>query len=96
MVTVLYNPRSKTRLHHLPDALAIFAEHRPPETPVAVVTDAERPDQDVTRATIADFDPAVVNMWSLVVIGSSTTRYQPAGVGGTAMVTPRDYHWMAR
>ena len=96
MVTVLYNPRSKTRLHHLPDALAIFAGHRPPETPVAVVTDAERPDQSVTLSTIADFDPEVVDMWSLVVIGSSTTRYLPAGVGGTAMVTPRDYHWMVR
>ncbi len=96
MVTVLYNPRSKTRLHHLPDALAIFAEHRPPETPVAVVTDAERPDQSVTLSTITHFDPEVVDMWSLVVIGSSTTRYLPAGVGGTAMVTPRDYHWMSR
>ena len=96
LVTVLYNPRSRTRLHHLPDALAIFAAHRPPGTPVAVVEEADRPDQKVTLATLADFDPDVVNMNSLVVVGSSTTRYLPAGTGGTAMVTPRDYHWMDR
>ena len=43
---------------------------------------------------VADFDPDVVNMNSLVVVGSSTTRYLPAGEGRTVMVTPRDYHWM--
>jgi cobalt-precorrin 5A hydrolase/precorrin-3B C17-methyltransferase len=96
LVTVLYNPRSRTRLHHLPDAVAIFAAHRPGTTPIAVVEEADRPDQRVTLSTIAEFDPSVVNMNSLVVIGSSTTRYLPAGVGGTAMVTPRDYHWMNR
>lgn len=96
LVTVLYNPRSRTRLHHLPDALAIFAEHRPPATPVAVVEEADRPDQKVTLSTIGAFDPAVVNMNSLVVVGSSTTRYLPAGTGRTVMVTPRDYHWMSQ
>ena len=95
LVTVLYNPRSRTRLHHLPDALAIFAEHRPTATPVAVVEEADRPDQKVTLSTIGDFDPSVVNMNSLVVVGSSTTRYLPAGTGRTVMVTPRDYHWMS-
>lgn len=96
LVTVLYNPRSRTRLHHLPDALAIFAEHRPASTPVAVVEEADRPDQVVTLSTLGEFDPAVVNMNSLVVVGSSTTCYLPAGTGRTVMVTPRDYHWMNR
>ena len=96
LVTVLYNPRSRTRLMHLPRALEIFAEHRPAATPVAVVEEACRPDQQVTTATLADFDPAWVNMNSLVVIGSSTTRYLPTGRGETVMVTPRDYRWMDR
>lgn len=96
LVTVLYNPRSRTRLHHLPDALAIFAQHRPLSTPVAVVEEADRPDQAVTLATLRDFNPEVVNMNSLVIVGSSTTRYLPAGDGRTVMVTPRDYHWMPK
>ena len=96
LVTVLYNPRSRTRLMHLPRALQIFAAHRPATTPVAVVEEACRPDQKVTTATLADFDADWVNMNSLVVIGSSTTTYLPAPAGATYMVTPRDYHWMKR
>ncbi len=96
LVTVLYNPRSRTRLHHLPDAIEMLAQHRPPTTPVAVVHEADRPDQRVTLATIGDFDPETVDMNCLVVIGSSTTRYLPAGMERTVMVTPRDYHWMRR
>ncbi|MFT3970722.1 MAG: precorrin-3B C(17)-methyltransferase [Micropruina sp.] len=96
LVTVLYNPRSRTRLMHLPRALEIFAEHRPTTTPVAVVEEACRPGQKISCATLADFDPARVNMNSLVVIGSSTTRYLPTGRGETVMVTPRDYRWMDR
>ena len=96
LVTVLYNPRSRTRLMHLPRALEIFAGHRPTTTPVAVVEEACRPGQKISCATLADFDPAWVNMNSLVVIGSSTTRYLPTGRGETVMVTPRDYRWMDR
>ena len=95
LVVVLYNPRSRTRRHHLPAALAVLAEHRPADTPVTVVEEAERPDQAVTLSTLAEFDPAIVNMNSLVVVGSSTTRYVNGG-GRTLLVTPRDYHWMNR
>ncbi len=94
LVTVLYNPRSRTRTAHLPRALEIMAGHRPPTTPVAVVRQAERRQQSVTMATLDTFDPAVVDMSSLVVIGSSATRYVRSGGGEQRMVTPRDYHWM--
>ncbi len=94
LVTVLYNPRSRTRTAHLPRALEIMTGHRPPGTPVAVVRQACRRQQSVTMATLADFDPEVVDMNSLVVIGSSSTRYVPSGGGEPRMVTPRDYHWM--
>lgn len=94
LVTVLYNPRSRTRTAHLPRALEIMAAHRPRGTPVAVVRQACRRQQSVTMATLATFDPEVVDMNSLVVIGSSSTRYVPSGGGEPRMVTPRDYHWM--
>lgn len=94
LVTVLYNPRSRTRTRHLPRALEIMTDHRPPSTPVAVVRQACRRQQSVTMATLETFDPQVVDMNSLVVIGSSSTRYVPSGGGEPRMVTPRDYHWM--
>ncbi|MBK8437849.1 MAG: precorrin-3B C(17)-methyltransferase [Austwickia sp.] len=94
LVTVLYNPRSRTRRAHLPRALEIMTEHRPPDTPVAVVRQACRRQQSVVTATLATFDPEGVDMYSLVVIGSSSTRYVRSGGGETRMVTPRDYQWM--
>ncbi|MBK8460250.1 MAG: precorrin-3B C(17)-methyltransferase [Micropruina sp.] len=94
-VTTLYNPRSHKRVEHLPRALALLGEHRPPTTPVAVVRNAERPDQWVRIATLATFDVEWVDMNSLVVVGSSTTRVLPSGLGRQVMVTPRDYRWLA-
>ncbi len=82
----LYNPRSKRRIVQLDRALEILAAHRPSTTPAAIVTDAGRPAQRVVRTTLADFDPEQVDMLSLVVVGSSTTRWQ-----GDRMVTPRGY-----
>ncbi|MFD0867247.1 precorrin-3B C(17)-methyltransferase, partial [Tessaracoccus lubricantis] len=95
-VTVLYNPRSRKRVRHLPLALEILGEHRPPETPVAVVQQAERPRQKVIMSTLAEFRPEWVDMNSLVVVGSSSTKYVTSGGGRQLMVTPRDYTWMER
>lgn len=93
-VTVLYNPRSRKRLRHLPRALEILGEHRPPSTPVAVVQQAERRRQRVIMSTLSEFQPEWVDMNSLVVVGSSTTKYVTSGGGRRLIVTPRDYQWM--
>lgn len=87
-VLLCYNPRSVKRDWQLGRALELLAEHRPPTTPIGVVRNASRPDQSAILTTLADFDPAVVDMYSLVVIGASQTRI----VGGR-MVTPRGYRW---
>lgn len=94
MVVALYNPRSRTRVEHLPRALQILGEHRPAATPIAVVRDATRPEESYRVATLADFDPEWVDMHSIVIVGSSSTRMVPTGVGAEVMVTPRDYTWM--
>ncbi len=86
MAVSLYNPRSKRRVTQLERALAILGAHRPPDTPAAIVTDVGRPGQRVITTTLAKLDPADVDMLSLVVVGSSTTRY-----AGDRMVTPRGY-----
>jgi cobalt-precorrin 5A hydrolase / precorrin-3B C17-methyltransferase len=87
-VLLCYNPRSAKRDWQLGRALELLAEHRPPTTPVGVVRNASRADQSSILTTLADFDPAVVDMYSLVVVGASQTRI----VGGR-MVTPRGYRW---
>jgi cobalt-precorrin 5A hydrolase/precorrin-3B C17-methyltransferase len=82
----LYNPRSKRRTTQLEEALRILAAHRPPGTPAAILTDVGRPAQRVIRTTLDALDPDQVDMLSLVIVGSSTTRWS-----GHRMVTPRGY-----
>ena len=87
-VVLCYNPRSAKRDWQLGRALELLAEHRPPTTPIGLVRNATRPDQSAVLTTLADFDTELVDMYSLVVIGSSQTRI----VSGR-MVTPRGYRW---
>ncbi|MEO3774755.1 precorrin-3B C(17)-methyltransferase [Micromonospora sp. B9E7] len=87
-VTVFYNPRSRARDWQLGKALGILAAHRPPDTPVGVVRNASRPGERLHLATLTTLDPAVVDMYSVVVVGNSDTRL----VAGR-MVTPRGYRW---
>ena len=85
-VVSLYNPRSGRRVTQLPRALEILAGARSPDTPAAVVTEAGRPEQEVVRTTLAGVDAGQVGMLSVVVVGSTQTRW----IGGR-MVTPRGY-----
>jgi cobalt-precorrin 5A hydrolase/precorrin-3B C17-methyltransferase len=82
----LYNPRSRRRTWQLEEARAILLAHRAPETPVALVADAHRPDQRVELATLGGFDTSGVGMTTTIIVGSSHTRL----VEGR-MVTPRGY-----
>jgi cobalt-precorrin 5A hydrolase/precorrin-3B C17-methyltransferase len=88
LVTCFYNPASRKRDWQLRRALELLAARRPPGTPVGWVRDASRTGQAASISTLAEFDPMVVDMHTLVVVGSSRTRIQ-AG----RMVTPRDYTW---
>jgi cobalt-precorrin 5A hydrolase / precorrin-3B C17-methyltransferase len=87
-VVAFYNPRSKERDWQLGAALEILAGHRDPGTPVGVVHDAFRPGQRVVVTTLAEIDPAVADMSSVVIAGSASTQL----IAGR-MVTPRGYRW---
>jgi cobalt-precorrin 5A hydrolase/precorrin-3B C17-methyltransferase len=89
LAVALYNPRSGRRTWQLGRALEILTASRPTTCPVAVVTDVGRPGQRVLRSSLGELgDDAIgaVDMLSLVMIGSSTTRWI-----GDRMVTPRGY-----
>jgi cobalt-precorrin 5A hydrolase/precorrin-3B C17-methyltransferase len=83
-----YNPRSRARDWQLPEALRILAGHRPPDTPVGLVRNASRPDETVTVTTLATVDPGEVDMYTVVLVGSSRSRT----VAGR-FITPRGYRW---
>jgi precorrin-3B C17-methyltransferase len=73
-VIALYNPASKARPHQLGVAFDILASVKPPETPLLFVRAAGTPLTQVTVATLGRADPALADMRTLVIIGSSATR----------------------
>ena len=90
MVTVVYNPKSKKRTELIALLQEAFLRHRPPETPVAVVTHALREGQAHALTTLADFLNEEITMNSVVLIGNADTVILPT-VDGPRMVTRRGY-----
>jgi cobalt-precorrin 5A hydrolase/precorrin-3B C17-methyltransferase len=85
-VTALYNPRSQTRQTHLDTAQRIFLAHRDPNTPVAVVRAAYRPEESIQTSMLEKLHTLEVDMLSLVIIGNQSSRFVHQW-----MITPRGY-----
>lgn len=86
-VTAIYNPKSNGRYWQLYRLQEIFLQERSTDTPVGIVRQAGRPEQEVSITTLADFDPEQVDMFTIVLIGNSQS-YQWNG----KMITPRGYY----
>jgi cobalt-precorrin 5A hydrolase/precorrin-3B C17-methyltransferase len=90
-VLALYNPASQRRRELLPLAREILLRHRPPETPVIIARNLGRQDETSRLTSLSEFVPAEVDMLSLVLVGSSTTRRVPRLHGPDWVYTPRGY-----
>jgi cobalt-precorrin 5A hydrolase/precorrin-3B C17-methyltransferase len=89
-VVALYNPVSKRRRKQLLRARDILLEARPPETPVILARNLGRADETVRVIALADLEPDLVDMLTLVMIGSSQSRiFETAD--GVRVYTPRGY-----
>lgn len=86
-VTAVYNPRSNDRYWQLPRLRELFLAGRHPATPVGYVRQAGRPEQQIGITTLAEFDPARVDMFTVVLIGNSQSY-----IDGRRIVTPRGYY----
>jgi cobalt-precorrin 5A hydrolase / precorrin-3B C17-methyltransferase len=69
----LFNPRSAGRPEHLARAQAVLADVLDAGTPVAVVTDATGPDEEMVVTTLGDLEPTVATMRSIVLVGTDDT-----------------------
>ena len=90
-VTAFYNPRSKRRTTQLERAVDIFTPHRTPDTPVVIASNLGRPTEAVKIVPLSAFDPADVDMLTLVMIGSSQSKTLTRGDGNAYAYTPRGY-----
>ncbi|MGE8068286.1 precorrin-3B C(17)-methyltransferase [Pseudomonas sp. NPDC089569] len=91
LALAFYNPISRSRPWQLGQALDIVARHREPATPVVLGRDIGRPGQTLRVTTLGHLTPDQVDMRTMVIIGSSTTRVIPRPDGRTWVYTPRSY-----
>lgn len=86
-ITAIYNPKSVKRYWQIERLRELFLKERDANTPVGIVRQAGREEQEVTYTTLAEFDAEQIDMFTMVIIGNSqtfTTRNR--------MVTPRGYY----
>lgn len=74
-VIALYNPASKARPKQIFDAFDLLRDCKAGGTPVAFARAVGRPDEQLIVTTLAAADPSVVDMATLVLVGSSQTRF---------------------
>ena len=87
-VTAIYNPRSEGRYWQLHRLKELFLrEGRSPETPVGIVRQAGRAEQQVRVTTLGGFNPDEADMFTVILIGNSQS-YEWNG----SFITPRGYY----
>nr|WP_180204080.1 precorrin-3B C(17)-methyltransferase [Pseudomonas sp. SbOxS1]NYU03914.1 precorrin-3B C(17)-methyltransferase [Pseudomonas sp. SbOxS1] len=91
LAMAFYNPISRSRPWQLGRALEIVALHRTADTPVVLGRDVGRPGQTLRVTTLGQLTPDQVDMRTMVLIGSSTTRVFPRPQGSLWVYTPRSY-----
>ena len=90
-VIALYNPASKARPRRIHDAFALLRSLKAGATPVAFARAVGRADEKLTLTNLHDADPGLADMATLVMIGSSETRWVARDGARPWMLTPRSY-----
>ncbi|MGF1628817.1 MAG: precorrin-3B C(17)-methyltransferase [Kiloniellaceae bacterium] len=90
-VIAFYNPVSRRRTRQLAEAVAILRQYRPDDTPVVLARNLGRPGESVATVDLAQLTPDMVDMLTVVLVGSSETRRVARGDGGAWVYTPRGY-----
>ena len=85
-VICIYNPRSKGRPDYLKNAFEIMKKYKAGSTPVGIVKNAYRENQEVCICTMDTIDYESVDMLSMVIVGNSSTY-----VKNNRIITKRGY-----
>ncbi|PQV49327.1 precorrin-3B C(17)-methyltransferase [Paraburkholderia sp. BL21I4N1] len=92
LVMAFYNPISRARPWQLDKALDIVRAYRAAATPVVLGRDIGRPGSTLRTVTLGELRSSDVDMRTMVIVGSSTTRrFTPGVEGGEWVYTPRWY-----
>lgn len=86
-VTAVYNPKSHGRYWQLYRLQELFLHNRAGTTPVGIVRQAGRDEQEIAITTLEAFDPEQVDMFTVILIGNSQSY-----VADGKIITPRGYY----
>ncbi|WP_457590194.1 precorrin-3B C(17)-methyltransferase [Gordonia aurantiaca] len=90
LVIAIYNPGSRSRTWQVGALKHTLLQTVSPDRVVVLGRDVGGAEQSLTTTTVAEFDPEVVDMRTLIIIGSSATRAVPRAAG-RLVFTPRHY-----
>ena len=90
-VIALYNPASQARPTRIVEAFDLLRGVKAPATPVAFARAVGRADETITLTTLGEADVSLADMATLVLIGSSETRFIAREGARPWMMTPRAY-----
>lgn len=86
-VTAIYNPLSKGRFWQLMRLRELFLQERNPNTPVGIVRNVGRSDENIYTTTLQELNTDMADMFTVIVIGNSQSY-----VAQNRMITPRGYY----
>ena len=85
-IVSLYNPKSRGRTTQIVKAQQIMLKYKSKDTPVAIVRNAGRENEEYEITTLENMLDFEINMLTIVLIGNSNTY-----VKNGKMITPRGY-----
>ena len=85
-VVSIYNPKSRGRVTQIEEAQKIMLKYKPKTTPVAIVRNAGRENEECVVTTLEDMTKHEIDMLTIVIIGNSNTY-----VKNGKIITPRGY-----
>lgn len=85
-VVSIYNPKSRGRVTQIEEARGIMLKYKPKTTPVAIVRNAGREDEEHVVTTLDEMLNHEINMLTIVIIGNANTLIKDG-----KMITPRGY-----
>ena len=90
LVIAIYNPASRERTHQVSALRDIVVDVGGPDRVVVLGRDVGGPTETLTVTTAGEMDPGVVDMRTLLIVGSSTTAVVERAAG-RAVFTSRRY-----
>ena len=91
MVIAIYNPASKTRREQVVRMKELLLEHKAAETNVLLAKNVGRKGEQTHFTSLGDLDTDLIDMRTMIIIGSSKTKIIKGPNQTQLLYTPRDY-----